>query len=90
MINAQGTLNVPALKFFGIVPGITTDFSGTYPLISTGLTPVTSIIFVDPVKTTLAPNTASFSTLTPSTTMHLDPMKQSSSIITGAAWRHGI
>ena len=50
-----------------------------------GSLPVTSIIFVEAVKQTLAPKTASFSTRTPSTTMHLEPINAPSSIITGAA-----
>lgn len=41
---------------------------------------------MDAVRTTFAPKTASFSMWTPSTTMHLEPTKTSSSIITGAAW----
>ena len=76
---------MPELNSFGTVPGITTDFDGMYPLRYFGLSPLTSIIFVDEVKTTFAPKTASFSILTPSTIIHLDPMNASSSIITGAA-----
>ena len=64
------------------MPGITTDLEGTSPFVSTGLSPVTSIILVDPVNTTLAPKTASLPTLTPSTTMHLEPINALSSIIT--------
>ena len=64
---------------------MTTDLAGTNPLRSTGVSPVTSIILVEAVSTTLAPNTASFSMRTPSTTIHLDPMNTLSSIITGAA-----
>src|SRR5690606_19766085 len=59
--------------------------SGTYPLISTGVSPVTSIILVEAVNTTFAPNTASFPTRTPSTTIQRDPIKALSSIMTGAA-----
>ena len=55
------------------------------PLYSLGSEPLTSITLVDFVRTTLAPKTAAFPTCTPSTTMHLDPIKASSSIITGAA-----
>src|SRR5687768_5347918 len=55
------------------------------PLVSIGSDPLTSMILVDCVSTTLAPSTASFSTRTPSTTIHLDPIKQPSSIITGLA-----
>src|SRR5690606_11964836 len=51
-----------------------------------GSGPLTSIILVDAVSTTLAPNTASVSTWTPSTTIALDPTKTLSSMITGAAW----
>src|SRR5690606_27405885 len=65
--------------------GITTDLAGTSPLYSTGSVPLTSMIFVDAVSTTLAPNTASASTCTPSTTMARDPTKTLSSMITGAA-----
>lgn len=64
---------------------MTTERAGTIPFISTGSSPVTSIIFVEAVSTTLAPSTASFSTRTPSTTIDLDPKKALSSIITGAA-----
>src|SRR5687767_712471 len=85
MINAQGTWYSPALNFLVYDPGITTDLSGTYPLCSTGSFPVVSIIFVDIVSTTFAPSTASFPTLTPSTTIQREPMKAPSSIITGAA-----
>src|SRR5690606_27501706 len=66
--------------------GITTLRAGTLPLYVTGSSPVTSIILVDWVSTTLAPRTASFSTCTPSTTMHREPTKTLSSIIVGAAW----
>ena len=45
---------------FGLVPGITTEFSGISPLISIGEVPVTSIIGVDAVKVTFAPITAPF------------------------------
>ena len=43
------------------------------------------MILVDFVKTTFAPKTASFPILTPSTTIHLEPMKAPSSTITGDA-----
>jgi len=43
------------------------------------------MIFVEAVKTTLAPRTASFSTFMPSTTIHREPIKALSSIITGDA-----
>ena len=76
---------MPLLNSFGIVPGITTDLSGTSPLYSMGLSPVTSMILVDIVRTTLAPRTASLPILTPSTTIQRDPIKQSSSMMTGAA-----
>src|SRR4029453_15952773 len=62
---------------------MTTLLAGTRPLYSTGSLPLTSIIFVLCVSTTLAPSTASFSTITPSTTIDLDPRKQPSSIIPG-------
>ncbi len=45
------------------------------------------MILVLPVNTTLAPNTASFSTRTPSTTIQRDPIKALSSMTTGAACR---
>ncbi len=48
-----------------------------------GLSFVTSIIFVEEVITTLAPSTASSSTITPSTIIHLDPRKALLPIITG-------
>ena len=51
----------------------------------TGSAPVTSMICVDCVNTTLAPSTASLSTMTPSTTIHREPIKQSSSMIFGLA-----
>src|ERR1700729_2267031 len=69
MINAQVTWYSPAGNFFGYVPGITTLRAGTRPLYSTGSDPLTSMIRVDCVNTTFAPRTASFSTITPSTTM---------------------
>src|SRR5690606_26522300 len=47
--------------------------------------PDTSIILVEAVNTTLAPNTASVSTRMPSTTMVREPTKTLSSMITGAA-----
>ena len=75
----------PAGKSLGMVPGMTTERAGTCPLYSTGVGPLTSMILVDAVNTTLAPSTASFSMRTPSTTMHREPIKQSSSMITGAA-----
>lgn len=68
-----------------IDPGITTDLEGIIPLCSTGLFPLTSIILVEAVNTTLAPSTASFSIFTPSTTIDLEPTNALSSIITGAA-----
>ena len=46
---------------------------------------VTSIILVEAVKTTLAPRTASFLIITPSTIILLEPKKTLSSIITGEA-----
>ena len=64
---------------------MTTDLSGTSPRYSLGSVPETSMTLVEAVITTLAPNTASFPILAPSTTMHLDPIKALSSIITGAA-----
>src|ERR1051325_11408025 len=64
---------------------MTTEREGTTPLYSFGTASVTSIILVDCVNTTLAPSTASFSTLTPSTTIQRLPIKQPSSIITGLA-----
>ena len=85
MIRAQGTWKSPAGNFLVYEPGITTDRAGTCPLYSIGSEPETSIILVDAVKTTFAPNTASCSTHTPSTTMALEPIKQLSSIITGDA-----
>ena len=46
MINAHGVLKTPLGKSFGLEPGITTEFSGTSPLISIGSCPVTSIKLV--------------------------------------------
>ena len=43
------------------------------------------MIFVDFVMTTFAPKTASFPTLAPSTNMHLEPMNEPSSTMTGEA-----
>ena len=85
IINAQGTSYSPAGKSFFVVPGMTTDLEGTIPLCSIGFLPLTSMIFVDDVITTLAPSTASFYILTPSTMIDLEPIKASSSIITGEA-----
>src|SRR5690606_22881314 len=85
MINAQGTWYSPAANFFVYDPGITTERAGTYPLYSIGSSPETSMIFVEAVNTTLAPNTASDSTRTPSTTIAREPTKTLSSIITGDA-----
>src|SRR5579863_9458447 len=61
MINAQVTWYSPAGNFFGYVPGMTTLRAGIRPLYSTGPGPLTSMIRVDWVSTTLAPSTASFS-----------------------------
>ena len=44
-----------------------------------------SVVLVEPVSTTPAPNTASRPTWQPSTTIHREPMNALSSIITGAA-----
>ena len=85
IISAHGTPYTPARNSLLYVPGITTERAGTIPLYSLGLLPFTSIIFVEAVSTTLAPSTASFSILIPSTTIYLDPIKASSSIITGDA-----
>src|SRR5690348_16983184 len=85
IINAQLTPKEPAGKSLLYVPGITTLPAGTRPLYSMGEDLVTSIILVDCVSTTLAPSTASFSTITPSTTIDLLPIKQPSSTITGLA-----
>ena len=85
IIKAQGTEYSPEGKSFFIDPGITTDLDGISPLYSIGFLPLTSIIFVEAVRTTLAPRTASSSIFTPSTTMHLEPTKTLSSMITGAA-----
>ena len=49
---AHGVLNVPLGNSFGLVPGITTEFSSTTPLTSTGSLPVTSIIGVEAVRVT--------------------------------------
>ena len=46
---------------------MTTEFSSTTPLTSTGSLPVTSIIGVEAVRVTFAPITAPFFILTPST-----------------------
>ncbi len=64
---------------------MTTDRAGTIPLYSIGSLPVTSMILVEAVNTTLAPKTASVQTRTPSTTILLDPTKALSSMITGEA-----
>src|ERR1700760_3004581 len=85
MMRAQGTWYSPAGNFLVYEPGITTERAGTRPLYSTGCSLVTSMILVDAVSTTLAPNTTSLSRCTPSTTIAREPMKQLSSIITGAA-----
>ena len=74
-------LNMNANKRINIIKGS----NPKKPLIYFGLLPVTSIILVDAVNTTFAPRTASFSTLTPSTTMQRDPKKTLSSIMTGDA-----
>jgi hypothetical protein len=58
--------------------------NGQEQIISTGVSPVTSMIFVDAVKHTLAPDSF-FPTCTPSTTIQREPIKAPSSIITGAA-----
>ncbi len=68
-----------------MLPGITTEFSGTNPLYSIGSGLLTSIILVLFVITVFAPSTAPFDTITHSTIIHLEPIKQSSSIITGLA-----
>ena len=60
IINAHGVLKTPLGKSFGLEPGITTEFSGTSPLISIGSCPVTSIIGVEAVIVTFAPITAPF------------------------------
>ena len=78
-------LKVPLGKFLGLVPGITTEFSGTSPLISKGLSLVTSIIGVEAVIVTFAPRTAPFLILTPSTIIDREPIKAPSSITTGIA-----
>ena len=65
------------------MPGITTLRAGTRPLWTRSSGPVTSMICVDEVSTTLAPSTASSSTTTPSTTMQRLPMKAPSSMMTG-------
>ena len=80
MINAHGVLKTPLGKSFGLEPGITTEFSGTSPLISIGSCPVTSIIGVEAVIVTFAPITAPFLTLTPSTIIDLEPINALSSI----------
>ena len=86
MMSAQSTPYSPAGNFLVYDPGITTLLAGTLPFISMGSEPAyINDRFVDCVKTTLAPNTASFSTITPSTTIQRDPMKQPSSMITGEA-----
>ena len=50
---------------------MTTEFSGTTPLYSIGSSPDTSIIGVEDVIVTLAPITAPFPILTPSTIIAL-------------------
>ena len=86
IINAQGMPKLPAGNVLLVVPGITTDFGGIYPLYSLGWSPLTSIIFVLPVMVTLAPITASSPTWTPSTKMARDPINAWSSTTTGCAW----
>ena len=76
---------MPLGNSFGLVPGITTEFSSTTPLTSTGSLSVTSIIGVEAVRVTLAPITAPFFILTPSTIIDREPMKAQSSITTGIA-----
>ena len=83
--SAQGTGKVPAGNFLGRVPGTTTLRGGTTPLWTTSVSPVTSMIGVEPVRTTPAPRTACSPTRTPSTTMQREPMKAPSSMMTGAA-----
>ena len=60
IINAHIVLNSPLGNVFGLVPGITTEFSGIIPFYSFGSGPVTSIIGVLAVIVTFAPITAPF------------------------------
>ena len=62
LTNDQCTTNTifTSRKFFCIAPGITTLLAGTLPFISTGSLPLTSMIFVDWVNTTLAPKHSFF------------------------------
>ena len=78
-------LKTPLGNSFGLVPGITTEFSSTTPLNSIGSSPVTSIIGVDAVRVTFAPITAPFLILTPSTIIERDPINAPSSTTTGIA-----
>ena len=83
--NAQGVLNIPLGNSFGLVPGITTEFSSTIPFTSTGSFPVTSIIGVEEVSVTFAPITAPFFILTPYTIIDREPINAPSSTTTGIA-----
>src|SRR5579862_5166425 len=85
MISAHGTPKVPAENSLGIVPGMTTERAGTRPLDICACDPRTSTIDVLAVSTTPAPNTASRSTRTPSTTIEREPTNAPSSMMTGAA-----
>src|SRR5439155_5819057 len=82
----HGIAYSPAGNERGRVPGTTIAPSGTRARCSTGSGPRGSITGVLPVSTTPAPRTAPRPTCTPSTTMHREPMKASSSITTGTAW----
>ncbi len=64
---------------------MTTDLGGITPLKIFSSDPVTSMILVEDVRTTLAPRTASSPMRTPSTTMLREPMKAPSPMITGLA-----
>ena len=65
-MRAQGTPYVPAENFLLVIPGMTTERGGTTPLYIFSSSPVTSMIFVEDVNTTLAAITASLSIFTPS------------------------
>ena len=82
IIKAQGMEYSPHLNFFLYVPGITTDLRNFNFILNFFISRNINY-FCEFVSTIPAPNTTSSITLTPSTTMHLEPMKQLSSIITG-------
>src|SRR5690606_18900116 len=67
----------------GIVPGTTTEYSGTSPWNTSPV--VRSTILVDCPRNTPMLSTAPLRTITPSATSERAPMKQSSSMMVGEA-----